>query len=104
MSSDGTSQDEMAKKAASAEHDLNVIRSNRAIFFFAMNTAIAAYVAANYGLLILTLIGIDNPNEWMDVSVTALAVGGGTKPLHDLITNIQKKKEESEDRVTPVLL
>jgi hypothetical protein len=89
--------DQKSTDAANAQHDLDVIRSNRAVFFFALNTAIAAYVAANYGFLILTLIGVDKPNEWMDITVTALAIGGGTKPLHDLITNIQKKKEDSED-------
>jgi hypothetical protein len=29
--------------------------------------------------------------------ISGLAVGSGTKPLHDLISSLQKAKEERED-------
>ncbi|HEY5980827.1 MAG TPA: hypothetical protein VIT41_14470 [Microlunatus sp.] len=33
------------------------------------------------------------PAVWMEILGTALIIGSGTKPLHDLISMIEKKKE-----------
>ncbi|MDB5680191.1 MAG: hypothetical protein JWM94_3193, partial [Sphingomonas bacterium] len=30
---------------------------------------------------------------WADLLVTGLVVGAGTKPLHDLVANLQKTKD-----------
>ena len=35
--------------------------------------------------------------RWVDLLVTGLAVGGGTKPLHDLVSNLQASKEAKKD-------
>ncbi len=34
---------------------------------------------------------------WVDAIVTGIVVGSGTKPLHDVISRVQKNKEKSED-------
>jgi hypothetical protein len=36
------------------------------------------------------------PNRWVDLVVTGLVVGAGTKPLHDLISNIQTSASNSK--------
>jgi hypothetical protein len=36
------------------------------------------------------------PNRWVDLVVTGLVVGAGTKPLHDLISNIQTSSGNSK--------
>jgi hypothetical protein len=38
------------------------------------------------------VIGVTTAPLWMDIAVTGLAVGAGTKPLHDLISKIEKSK------------
>lgn len=86
-----------AEEAAEKQHDLDVIRSNRAVFFFCAISAAAAILAGYFEVLFLTLVGVTNLAIQWDIAITALAIGGGSKPLHDLITNIQKAKEEKED-------
>lgn len=39
----------------------------------------------------------DDPNRFLDLIVTGLVVGAGTKPLHDLITRFEVKKEQAQD-------
>lgn len=53
-------------------------------------------VCGAFGVLLLSAIGLDAP-EWFDIVVTGLAIGSGTKPLHDLISNVQKAKDQRED-------
>ena len=36
------------------------------------------------------------PNRWLDLLVTGLVVGAGTKPLHDLVTQIQTSSGNSK--------
>jgi hypothetical protein len=43
---------------------------------------------------LLKTIGASIKWEALDVFVTGLVIGSGTKPLHDLITLVQEKKEE----------
>ena len=33
----------------------------------------------------------------LDVLIAGLVIGGGSEPLHDLITNVQKTKEQKQD-------
>jgi hypothetical protein len=44
------------------------------------------------GMFLLRVIGVTTAPLWMDIAVTGLAVGAGTKPLHDLISKIEKSK------------
>jgi hypothetical protein len=37
----------------------------------------------------------------LDILVTGLAIGGGTKPLHDLIGNLQASKDSKKDPSHP---
>ncbi len=37
------------------------------------------------------------PPFWADLLVTGLVVGAGTKPLHDLVTNLQKSKDNKSN-------
>jgi hypothetical protein len=37
------------------------------------------------------------PNPFIDLAVTALIVGAGTKPLHDLVSSLQKGKDAKAD-------
>jgi hypothetical protein len=51
---------------------------------------------AGVGVGELGAIGVQAAPIWLDIVVTGLAIGSGTKPLHDLIKNIEKAKEGKE--------
>jgi predicted ribosome-associated RNA-binding protein Tma20 len=83
---------------------LEVIQADRAILFWAIATCLALLVC---GLLDLGLIqsiahvtdGADEVPDWFDradVVLTGIAVGSGTKPLHDLIALVQNAKQKND--------
>lgn len=86
-----------ATATADAQHDVDKVRTNRSLIFWAINSFLAAIGCGYLGLNILHAIGVANAPIWFDLSITALAIGGGTKPLNDLIGNLQKAKEEKQD-------
>ncbi|MGI8758045.1 MAG: hypothetical protein ACR2K0_01930 [Acidimicrobiales bacterium] len=79
-----------------AQRQMAVVRADRAIFFWAAATILAMLLSGSMGLFLLHLIGVTGGPPWLDILVTGLAIGGGTKPLHDLITRIEKGKEKAE--------
>jgi len=52
-----------------------------------LNITLMQAVAAN---------GSGQPPFWADLLVTGLVVGAGTKPLHDLVTNIERKQDSPQ--------
>lgn len=83
---------------ATKQRNVDQVRANLAVLVWAIASVVAMAVCGAFGVLLLTAIGLDAP-EWFDIVVTGLAVGSGTKPLHDLISNVQKAKEQREDPV-----
>ena len=89
------------KKAAESQDKLTRARRETAIVTWAVATALA-YVACG-GLKVLLLSAIVDsklggaPSRSMDLLVTGLVVGAGTKPLHDLVSNIQKSSSSKTD-------
>jgi hypothetical protein len=59
---------------------------------FALSYSLVSYF--EFG--IFKTIGVDNMADGVDRVLTALAVMGGAKGLHDLIGKVQKSKEASE--------
>jgi hypothetical protein len=97
------------QKAAAAQAKLDQQRADRAVIFWAVATVLAMAVSAALGLYLLHAVGLPEGSwkggpfsaqglrRWVDLLVTGLAVGGGTKPLHDLISNLQASKEAKKD-------
>ena len=52
-----------------------------------LNITLMQAVAAN---------GSGQPPFWADLLVTGLVVGAGTKPLHDLVANIERKQDSAQ--------
>jgi len=48
------------------------------------------------GLELLKSVGVASAPVWLEILVTGLAVGGGTKPLHDLIKQLQAKNKAED--------
>jgi hypothetical protein len=82
---------------------LAVIQADRAILFWAIATCLALLVCGFLDLgLIQSIAHVTNdadevPNwfDRADVVLTGIAVGSGTKPLHDLIALIQNAKQKN---------
>jgi branched-subunit amino acid ABC-type transport system permease component len=84
--------------AADTQATLERLRRNRAMIFWAAATVLGMFISATTGIYLLDIV-IDNPTppQSLDVLITGLVVGGGTKPLHDLISRIESAKEEAQD-------
>jgi hypothetical protein len=97
------------QEAAAAQATLDQRRADRAVIFWAVATVLAMAVSAALGLYLLHAVGLPEGSwrggpfsaqglrRWVDLLVAGLAVGGGTKPLHDLISNLQASKEAKKD-------
>jgi hypothetical protein len=83
--------------AAKAKAVLGRRKEERAIVYWAIASTIAMLIAGGFGfLLVSSVASAATPvNRFFDIAVTGLAIGAGTKPLHDLFTNIQAKAAKS---------
>jgi hypothetical protein len=80
---------------ANADRSLAKVRANKEVVLWGVATAMAALVCGALGLRFLeTIVTVDSTAGFrlMDLILTALVIGSGTKPLHDLIDRIQKPK------------
>ena len=88
--------DTNADSAADWQQIVDQVRSNTTTVW-ALGAALAMCVSGWLGLLLLRTVGLGSAPRGLDLLVTGLVLGGGTKPLHDLIGNIQKSKEQKEN-------
>ncbi|MEU0552624.1 hypothetical protein [Dactylosporangium sp. NPDC006015] len=75
-------------------------RASRGLVSWGIATAVATVASSAGGLYLLHSIAgesWDGIPVWIDAIVTGIVVGSGTKPLHDVISKVQKNKEKSED-------
>lgn len=89
-----------ATNAVAKQRDLEQIQADRAVVFWAVATFLALLVcgALELGLIeaVADVSGAGDGFRYLDVVITGIAVGSGTKPLHDLISFIQNKKQKSD--------
>jgi hypothetical protein len=84
-----------ATRKGAESRKLAVIRANKEVVLWGVATALAALVCGALGIRFLeTLVTVDTSAgfRFMDLTLTALVIGLGTKPLHDLIDRVQKPK------------
>jgi len=75
-------------------------RANRGLVSWGLAVALATVASSAGGLYLLHAIAGEQWSGvavWVDAIVTGIVVGSGTKPLHDVISRVQKNKEKSED-------
>lgn len=75
------------KDMAKAKNSVDERKDDRAAIFWAIASVLGMLASAQFGLFLLKLIGVSSSYGW-DVFATGLILGAGTKPLHDLITNL----------------
>lgn len=79
--------------AAAAKGGANKITGNRAVVVWAAASAIGILGASILKLYLLKQVGIASPPRPMELFATGLIIGAGTKPMHDLVKLIEKRKE-----------
>lgn len=89
---------QQAAAAADNQHATDVIRANRSVFFWGFNSFLASLLVGVMKLDVMAQIGVLGGGALLHVAVTGLAIGGGTKPLHDLIANLQQSKQSKQDQ------
>ena len=72
------------------------VRRNRAVITWAIASLLAMLASGGLGIFLLRTVGLKGAPVWVDILVTGLAIGSGTKPLHDLISNLQDSSSQSE--------
>jgi hypothetical protein len=86
--------DKRAKARSQAKVDQ--IRQNLALITWGVASLAATTTCGAFGVLLFRIIGGSqtvNVPGWVDITITGLVVGAGTKPLHDLISYVQKAKD-----------
>jgi hypothetical protein len=79
-------------------------RSERALLYFALASSLSLILTGGLGLGLLNAMATDAPEEYLraiDVVLTGLVIAAGTKPLHDLVTRLEKAKENSDSSAQP---
>jgi len=89
--------EDKARTAAKAQRTVDQIRANMTVLLWGSSSFLAMVASGYFGLYFLRAIGVRDPGVALDIAITGLAIGGGTKPLHDLITNIKEAKEARQD-------
>jgi hypothetical protein len=102
--------------AAAAQAELDQRRADKGVAYWALATALGLLASATLGLYLLHVVGLRGDQltadgvwaggilsaagfrHMLDLLVTGLAIGAGTKPLHDLITNLQAAKYSKKDQ------
>ncbi|HEX2070385.1 MAG TPA: hypothetical protein VHF90_01905 [Thermoleophilaceae bacterium] len=90
-----------ASRKQQADAVLARIRANRVVWLWAAATVIGLAASGALGLYFVQTVATPAakpPPEWLnevDILITGLVIGAGTKPIHDLITRLQKAKENA---------
>jgi hypothetical protein len=106
------------KVAAVAQTDHHLTQAGRAVLMWAMASVLAMLVCAVLGIFLLRSVATPSPapakagttssapgtakdpNRLLDLLVTGLVVGAGTKPLHDLISQVQTSSGSSKAKAS----
>lgn len=81
----------LAAKAASDQAAVDRRRTARAIIFWAIASICGLAISGGFGFFLLRSVAINHVNPYLDLVITGLTIGAGTKPTHDLVTTMQAK-------------
>jgi hypothetical protein len=92
----GTAAEAMAD-AARAKATIDQIRANAALSMWGIQSGLAMILCGGLGLFLLRGVGAAGVPVFLDILITGIAIGGGSKALHDLIKSVQVTKEGKQD-------
>ena len=90
------------QRKASAAQDQNAVEMCRrltGVVTWGAATGLSFLLCAKLNITLMEAVaanGSGQPPFWADLLVTGLVVGAGTKPLHDLVTNIERKQDSPQ--------
>jgi hypothetical protein len=87
-------------KAQGDQDAIEMKRRLTAIVTWGMATGLAFLLCTKLNVTLMQAVranGSGQPPFWADLLVTGLVVGAGTKPLHDLVSNIERVKNGKQD-------
>jgi hypothetical protein len=87
---------ENERTVANKERCVDQIRANLTVLIFGTSALFAMIISGYLKAGLLRTVGESGIPAWVDIAVTGLVIGAGTKPLHDLISNISASKDEKE--------
>ncbi len=96
-SMDATEVKTAVAAAATAKATIDQIRSNAGILVWGAQSGLAMIACGAMGLFLLRGVGAAGVPVPVDILVTGIAIGGGSKALHDLIKSVQASKENKQD-------
>jgi hypothetical protein len=82
-------------QAAADQAEVETLTTTRAVVFWAIASILGVGISGSFGLFLLQSIATGHVNSFLDLAVTGLTIGAGTKPTHDLITSLQAKASSS---------
>jgi hypothetical protein len=86
----------LEKDLANSERCVDQIRANLTVLIFGTSALLAMIISGYMKASLLLTVGESGIPVWVDIAVTGLIVGAGTKPLHDLLSNISASKVEKQ--------
>jgi len=82
------------------QNAIEISRRLTAVVTWGVATGLGFLLCAVLNITLLQAVranGSGQPPFWADLLVTGLVVGAGTKPLHDLVANIERGKNSKRD-------
>lgn len=95
--SNDTVRQENANAAANSEAEANQIAANTKVLMWGLASFVAMLASGATKVFFLEVIGFKGIAPFINVLITGLVIGGGTKPLHDLIKLIEKRSEDTSE-------
>jgi hypothetical protein len=86
-----------AQLAANWQAVVDRIRKNTSVIAWTLASVLGMLLCGLFGLFMLRLVGLAGVPTPVDIVITGVAIGSGTGPLHDLITNVQTSKAQKQD-------
>lgn len=96
--------DEATGEESKANARLEKKRTERKLIFFLIASVASCLLAGFLGLGLLEAMSTQQLKGYLgaiDVAITGLVIGAGTKPLHDLIARLEKSKENADPADKP---
>jgi hypothetical protein len=91
-----TRADDTKEIAVECQLAVEMCRRLTAVVTWGVATGLAFLLCAQLNITLMQAVranGSGVPPFWADLLVTGLVVGAGTKPLHDLVANIERGKQ-----------
>jgi hypothetical protein len=83
--------------AANAKRTVDQIRANLNVLLFGTGALLAMLAAGFLKADLVRTVGVKDAADWVGVVITGVVISAGTKPLHDLIGYVEKRKENLQD-------